>query len=75
MGGQAEFALIFHALFFTNDLSNHHFQPGPSRSTVSLKSGTVAVDVHFVLNLLFAIEKHISISALSSKMNTGRQLV
>ena len=33
------------------------------------KSGTVAIDVLFTLNMLFAIEKHISVSALSSKMN------
>ncbi len=38
-------------------------------TVVGHKSGTVAIDVHFHLNVPFAIEKHISFSALSSKMN------
>ncbi len=38
-------------------------------TVVGQKSGTVAVMSIFILNVPFAIEKRISFSALSSKMN------
>ncbi len=38
-------------------------------TVVGHKSGTVAIDVHFHFNVPFAIEKSISVSACSSKMN------
>jgi hypothetical protein len=38
-------------------------------TVVGHKSGTVAIDVHFILNMPFAIKKRNSVSDLSSKIN------